>query len=226
MSAPCAVLFDLDGTLVDSNELHVQSWLEVFRAAGLAADEAAVRQHIGMGGDNLVPAIFPHLAPSERERLPQDHGELFKRVYIDRVDAFPRARDLLIAVREGGCSIVLASSASQEEVSHYCTLLDAEALVDAITSKDDVAHSKPNPDIFQAALERAGVTGDRAIVVGDTPYDAIAAARCGIATIGLLSGGFAGQQLRDAGAGEIYRDAADLLARYDSSALAHLAQPA
>lgn len=215
-----AVLFDLDGTLIDSNELHVAAWVQAFAEAGHAVAAPAVRQQIGKGGDNLVRALLPGVGGAEREGLTRGHGRLFRRLYLPRARPFPRARELLARVRGDGRRVVLASSAGREEVAHHLDLLDARGLVAATTSIDDVGTSKPAPDIFAVALGKAGVAPDEAVAVGDAPYDAQAAGRAGLGSVGVLSGGFERAELERAGAAAIYADAADLLARYATSPLA------
>jgi HAD superfamily hydrolase (TIGR01509 family) len=219
MTACTAVFFDVDGTLVDSNELHVNAWEQAFREAGLTLSRAAIHGQIGKGGDNLVPALAPSLSREDQERIDHRHGELFKGGYLERVLPFPGARDLLARVRQGGKTVALATSAGREELDHYLDLLRARDLVDMTTSKDDVESSKPDPDIFNAALGKSGITAEQALVVGDSPFDILAASRCGIAAVALLSGGFPEKALVEAGALEIYHDAADLLSRYGSSRL-------
>ena len=215
-----AVLFDIDGTLVDSNELHVAAWSQVFAEAGHPVDAAAIRGQIGKGGDNLVPTLLPQLATGVQEALADGHGRVFKQLFLDQARPFPDARALLERVHRDGRRVVLASSASRAELDHYLDLLDARDLVDAGTSIDDVGTSKPAPDIFAVALRKAGVPAADAVAVGDAPYDAQSAARAGIGTVGLLSGGFDRAELEAAGARAIFHDAADLLARYESSPLA------
>jgi len=213
-----AVLFDLDGTLVDSNEAHVDVWDRVFRDAGHPVEVAAVRGQIGKGGDLLVPTLLPYLATDEQEALATAHGDRFKAGWLPRIGPFPRAHDLLARVKGSGRQVVLASSASGGELDHYIALLDATKLVDAKTSIDDVETSKPAPDIFGAALKKARVTAGEAVVVGDTPFDIEGAAKAGIAAVAVRSGGFSDDAL--AGAVAIYDDVADLLARFDGSPLA------
>ncbi|RDE04570.1 HAD family hydrolase [Sphingomonas aracearum] len=215
-----AVLFDLDGTLVDSNELHVAAWAQVFEGAGHAIPAEVIRGQIGKGGDNLVPALLPDLAEEAQEELADEHGRLFKQAFIDRVIPFPDAAALLRRVRQTGAKVVLASSASGEELDHYVELLGVGDVISATTSTDDVGASKPAPDIFAVALKKAAVAPDRAVAVGDTPYDAESAGRAGVRTVGVLSGGFAESALREAGAVAIYRDVAELLARFEESLLA------
>ena len=215
-----AVLFDIDGTLVDSNDFHISAWDEAFRAAGATFDRQTIHDQIGKGADKLVPTLLPDADEAQQDALGEAHGEAFKAQYLDRVRPFPGARDLLVRTHAAGQKAVLASSASAEELDHYLDLLDARALVSATTSIDDVENSKPAPDIFAIALGKlAPLTADQVIVVGDTPYDIAAAAKCGIATVAVRSGKFPDDVLRQAGAIALYDDVAALLADYDSSPL-------
>ncbi len=214
---PTAVLFDLDGTLVDSNDFHVGAWREAFAEAGFDIAAAAIHGQIGKGSDNLLPAMLPDVDEKVRQSIGERAGEIFKSRYMPRVAAFQGARDLLLRVRDSGAKVALASSASGEELEHYLDLLDARAIVDVTTSADDVEHSKPAPDIFAAALGKAQVSAAGAVVIGDTPYDIEAAAKCGVRAIAVLSGGFPEAQLRAAGAVAVYADVAALLADYANS---------
>ena len=214
-----AVLFDVDGTLVDSNEAHVDSWAVAFREAGRPQEVDDIRLQIGKGGDLLVPSLLPQATDAQCQAIAKAHGDHFKSAYLPHIKPFPGARDLLAHVKQSGRKIVLASSAKKEEVDYYVELLDAEDLIDAVTSADDVAESKPEPDIFGSALDKVGVEAGAAMAVGDTIYDVEAALRIGIATIGLTSGPFDRTQLRDAGAVAIFADVADLLSAFDRSPL-------
>lgn len=214
-----AVLFDVDGTLVDSNEAHVDSWAVAFRGAGHPQEVDDIRLQIGKGGDLLVPSLWPEANEEQRKAATKAHDRHFKSAYLRHIKPFSGARELLARAKKSGRTIVLASSAKGAEVEYYLKLLDAEDLVDAITSADDVDASKPEPDIFEAAIAKAGVDADSAIAVGDTIYDVEAARRIGIATIGLTSGPFDRAQLKDAGAVAVFADVADLLAGFDRSPL-------
>ena len=214
-----AVIFDVDGTLVDSVDLHARAWQEAFRRFGREVAFQEVRRQIGKGGDQLMPVFFSR---EELERIGEEleeyRGDLYKREYLPRVRAFPRVRELFERVIEDGHRIALASSAKEEELAAYKKIADIEDLVDEETSADDAEKSKPHPDIFEAALERLGDVNARdAIVVGDTPYDAEAAGKLGLTTIGVLCGGFPADDLRAAGCVKLYRDPADLLAQYEHS---------
>jgi HAD superfamily hydrolase (TIGR01509 family) len=214
-----AVLFDIDGTLVDSNDMHVLAWEEAFAGIGASFDRDVIHSQIGKGTDMLVPTLLPDLGEDEQDALGEAHGAIFKAKYLEKAKPFARAHDLLAKARDVGQRIVLASSASQAELDHYLDLLDARDLVDATTSSDDVEKTKPAPDIFATAIRKIGADPAEVIVVGDTPYDVEAAAKCGIAAIGLRSGKFSDDALNAAGAIAIYDDAAALLEGYDASPL-------
>lgn len=216
-----AVLFDIDGTLVDSNDQHVLVWQAVFADIGHAVDRQRLHDQIGKGTDMLVPALLPGADAATVKRLGEAHGEIYQAKYLDAVRPFPGARALLAKVHAAGQQVVLASSAAQAELDHYVELLEAKALITATTCADDVARSKPAPDIFATALGKlAPLTAAEVIVVGDTPYDVEAATAAGIAAIGLRSGKFTDAALQAAGAVAVYDDAAALLAGYATSPLA------
>lgn len=219
-----AILFDIDGTLVDSNDMHVLAWQEAFAGIGETFDPQVVHDQIGKGTDMLVPALLPDLDDAAREKLGDAHSAIFKAKFLNQAKPFSGAHDLLAHTRGQGQRVVLASSASTAELDHYLDLLAARDLVEATTSADDVARTKPAPDIFATALAKlSGVAADEAMVVGDTPYDIEAAGKCGISAVGLRSGKFSDDVLRGAGAVAIYDDVAALLADYDNSPLGCLA---
>jgi HAD superfamily hydrolase (TIGR01509 family) len=217
-----AVLFDVDGTLIDSNDLHAAAWQQAFRHFGVELPFDRVRGQIGKGGDNLIPALLPPELVEQRQREIEDYrSELFKRDYLPRVVPFAGVRPLFERLYADDKRIVLASSAKRAELSFHLDVIGAHDLVAATTSKDEVEHSKPDPDIFAAALAKVAPLGpDEVVVVGDSPYDMEAAGKLGIACVGLRCGGFEEAVLREAGAAEIYDDPEDLLGRYDSSLLA------
>jgi HAD superfamily hydrolase (TIGR01549 family) len=222
-----AVIFDVDGTLVDSVDLHARAWQEALAHFGKRFDFERVRSQIGKGGDQLMPVFLTQDELEEfGEELEEYRGELFKREYLPRVRGFPSVRELFLRVKDEGLQIALASSAKADELKTYKKIADIEDLVEEETSSDDAEKSKPHPDIFEAALSRLGdIRPSEAVVVGDTPYDAEAAGKAGLQTIGLLSGGFPEEDLRAAGCAAIYRDPADLLANYDTSPLAARPSP-
>jgi len=203
-------IFDVDGTLIDSNHLHVLSWQRALRAHGQEVPAWVILAHMGMGGDRLVEAV----AGGEVERGCGDgiraaEGVLYQQL-IHETRPLPGARRLLEAVRDRGWGLVLASSAKAEEVDHYLDLLDARGLVDAWTTAADVEQTKPAPDLVHAALDRAGDV-DRALMIGDTTWDARAAGEAGIPCVGVTSGGIAAAELREAGAVEVYQSAEAVL---------------
>ena len=214
-----AVLFDIDGTLIDSNDLHVSAWRQAFGELGHEIGAEAIHKQIGKGGDNLVPALLPDVDEETRERLEARHGAIFAADHLDQAKPFRNAAALLRRVHDDGMAVVLASSAKRDELEHYTALLGVEDIVAASTSIDDVARSKPSPDIFAAALRKIAIEPTGAIVVGDTVWDIEAAKRTGLAAIGLLSGGVTARALEEAGAVTIYEDVASLLASYDRSPL-------
>ena len=216
-----AVLFDIDGTLVDSNDHHVLAWEEAFAGIGARFDRQVIHDQIGKGTDMLVPTLLPDLDEEAQERLGKAHGDAFKARYLAEVKPFPGARDLLARTHAAGLRVVLASSASTDELDHYLDLLDARELVSETTSADDVERTKPAPDIFATALDKIGSPpADEVIVIGDTPYDVEAAGKCGVAAIAVRSGGFGDDVLTQAGAVAIHDDVAALLRDYDRSPLA------
>ncbi len=216
-----AILFDIDGTLVDSNDMHVLAWEEAFAGAGASFDRQTIHDQIGKGSDMLIPTLLPDSDEGTRDKLADAHGAAFKARFLDAVQPFPGAHDLLAHAVKAGQKIVLASSASKGELDHYLDLLDARDLVSATTSADDVANTKPAPDIFATALEKlAPLDASEVVVVGDTPYDIEAAGKCGIAAVGVRSGKFGDDVLLGAGAIALYDDVAALLRDYDSSPLA------
>ncbi len=219
---PKAVIFDVDGTLVDSVGLHAQAWVDAFKDFGHEVSFADARRQIGKGGDQLLPVFLDEAEIKARGNALEEHrGKLLKERYLPRIKPFPQVRELFQRIEAAGLQIALASSAKSEELQIYKKLTQIEDLVQVETSSSDAEKSKPHPDIFQAAMHRLGdaVQPADAVVVGDTPYDAEAAGKAGLRTIGMLCGGWSEAELRDAGCIEVYRDPADLLARFDQSAL-------
>ena len=211
-----AFLFDVDGTLIDSVDLHAKAWQEALAHFGFEIPYDEVRAQIGKGGDQLLPVFVPaDELDGIGARIEKYRGDLFKRSYLPHVKPFPRVRDLFLRIRRDGHRIALASSANSSEVDHYKKLLNVDGLADVQTSSSDVDCSKPCPDVFEVALQRLGADPARALVIGDTPYDAIAARRAGLRAVGLLCGGFPEKDLRDEGCVKIYRDPADLLVRHN-----------
>jgi HAD superfamily hydrolase (TIGR01549 family) len=213
-----AVIFDVDGTIVDSVDLHAEAWRVAFEKFGKTFPFHEIRRQIGKGSDQLMPVF---LSPPELdqfgEELDEYRSEIFKRDYLPRVQGFAKVRELFQRIKNDGKQIVLASSAKADELDTYKKIARIDDLIESETSSDDADKSKPHPDIFQAALAHLkDVAPDNAVVIGDTPYDAQAASKANLKTIGLLSGGWTEEELRRAGCMAIYRDAEDLLLHYDT----------
>jgi HAD superfamily hydrolase (TIGR01509 family) len=207
MSGPAAIL-DVDGTLVDSNYQHTLAWYRAFRQHGHVLPVWQVHRHIGMGGDQLVASLCG-------DQVEEDEGDDIraaeKALYlamIEEVEPLEGARDLIVELKRIDRPVVLASSAEAEEVEHYLDLLDARGLADAWTSSGDVEATKPEPDLVEAALERVG--GGAAVMIGDSPWDCRAAARAGVETLAVLTGGFSEQELIEAGASAVFHSIEDL----------------
>jgi HAD superfamily hydrolase (TIGR01509 family) len=214
-------LFDVDGTLVDTNDLHAAAWREAFLRFGVDLPHRDIRWHVGKGGDNLIPSLLPQAGPERRKQIEDYRSSLFKRDYLPRAVPFRAVRSLFERLAADGVAIVLASSSHADEVDFYLSLTAVGDLVAATTSKDDVESSKPCPDIFEAAMTKlAPIAPDEAIVVGDSPWDVKAACRAGLRTIGFRCGGFSDEALTEAGACALYDGPGDLLVRYEASAFA------
>ena len=220
-TAVTAVIFDIDGTLIDSVDLHAAAWQRAFRDFGFDLPYNDIRTQIGKGGDRLIPSMLrKHDADRIGEKLDAYRGDLFKRDYLPRVQPFDGVRELFERIRRDGKRIVLASSAKGDELEAYKRIANITDLIEHETSSDDADSSKPAPDIFEAALDKLGdVSASEAIVVGDTPYDIQAARKIGLRAIGVLCGGFPEDDLREAGCLAIFRDPADLLSQYEGSPL-------
>lgn len=216
-----AVILDVDGTLVDSNDAHADAWVEAFAAFGITVAYDAVRRSIGMGGDKLMPEVsgIEEGSPLGR-RIANRRAGIFASRYLPGITAFPRVRELALRLRDDGFTLAVASSAKEDELDPLIAAAGVSDLIPTRTSSDDADRSKPDPDIVVAALKRTGVDRARAVMIGDTPYDVAAAKRAGIDIVGVECGGWTREAL--AGAVEVYRDPADLLDRYDSSVFARL----
>lgn len=215
------VIFDVDGTLVDSVDLHARAWQVILERWGHPVSFAAARSQIGKGGDQLLPVF---LSPAEIERdgdaIQEQRGTLFKSEYLDQVRPFPQVRALMDAILARGLRVALGSSGSPAEVDHHKRLTGIDALGLVQTTAEDAERSKPHPDIFQAALKKLGLPPNQVVAVGDTPYDAEAALKAGITPVGMLCGGFPADDLTRAGCVALFQDPADLLARLHGSVLA------
>ena len=202
-------ILDVDGTLVDTNYHHALAWHRALRTLGHQVQMWKVHRHIGMGGDQILDALIGEQAATEqgdaiRDAEAEAYGEL-----IGEVEPMEGARELIEKLHEGGSTVILASSAKQEEVDHYLDLLDARELVDGWTTSADVESTKPDPDLVHSALEKAG-NDDPSVMVGDSVWDVKAAKAAGLPTLAVLTGGFSESELRDAGATQVVESIADL----------------
>jgi HAD superfamily hydrolase (TIGR01509 family) len=218
---PKAAIFDMDGTLLDSVDLHALAWQEALLKFGHDVGFEQARSQIGKGGDKLLPVFLS--ADEQRDHgkeLEEWRSNRFKVEYLPLVRPFSAVPDLLRRVRDSGVQIAVASSAKMDELDKYLDIAGIADLVDLTTSSDDVEESKPAPDIFETVLKKLEIDGSKAVAIGDTPYDAEAAGKAKIATIGVLCGGFTESSLRQAGCAEIYPGPAALFARFANSLLA------
>ena len=214
------VILDVDGTLVDSNNAHAHAWVEAMAAYGYQVSFDKVRPLIGMGGDKVLPETIGVSKNSEKgKKISQRREQIFMEQYLPTVKAFPHTLDLLQRMRDEGLTLVIASSAEQNELNKLLNIIspDASHFFKQETSAKDAPHSKPDPDIMQAALKRLGHSSSQAVMLGDTAYDIEAATKVTIPTIAFRCGGWSDDDLR--GAIAIYNDPADLLAQYDTSPL-------
>jgi HAD superfamily hydrolase (TIGR01509 family) len=212
------VIFDVDGTLVDSNDAHAQSWVETFAEAGYKVPFEVVRPLIGMGADKLLPKTIRIRHDSEQgKKLLKRRSEIFRERYLPHLRPFPGARALVLRVRDDGLKAIVATSAKDEELKGLLKAAEVEDLMDEKATASDAKRSKPDPDIVEAAIEESGIPSNRAVMIGDTPYDVEAATRAGVRVIAFRSGGWDDESLN--GAAQIYDGPADLLAHYDASLL-------
>ncbi|MFE5793142.1 HAD family hydrolase [Streptomyces sp. NPDC056503] len=214
-----AALFDLDGTLVDTTYLHTLTWWLALRQHGHVVPMSRIHHAVGMGADRLLDAVLgADRRAEEDDAIANAHGTLYA-TWFDTLAPFEGAAELLRATAARGWRIVLASSASDEEVAAVRARLGADDVIDAATSGSDVSATKPAPDLVRAALDRAGAEPEDAVLVGDTVWDVEAAGRAGVPCIGLLTGGTTRRELEDAGAVLVYDDAATLLRHLDTGPL-------
>ena len=219
MTTKGAVVFDIDGTLVDTNYLHAMAWRRAFVDHGFDVPTARVHRMVGAASEVLLDELLPDGGDGDAVKDAWSrHFEALK----PEIRPLPGATDLLRAVAGRGLLVLLASSSQPDDVEAIVTPLGADDVISAITHAGDVDQAKPEPDVFTTALEKAGVASDRAVVVGDSPWDVEAARRAGLDTLGVLTGGFTRHDLESAGAVTVYEDAADLLCNLEGSAIARL----
>ncbi|HEX8691584.1 MAG TPA: HAD family hydrolase [Longimicrobium sp.] len=220
MSRPKAAILDIDGTLIDTNDAHAHAWVDTCAEFGIQVPFAKVRPLIGMGGDKVLPELTGFAEESERgKEIKERRGAVFRERYLPSCRPFPGARELLERMTGDGLQLVVATSASKDDMGALLKAAGVADLIEAKTSSSDAEESKPEPDIVQAALDSAGCAPGEAVMLGDTPYDVEASTRAGVPCVALRCGGW----WKDddlAGAVAIYDDPAELLARYDESPLA------
>ena len=213
-----AVILDVDGTLVDSNDAHAAAWVEAFAEAGVTVDAERVRRAIGMGGDKLMPHVSGISDESpEGRRIAERREEIFTTRYLPTIRPFPRVRELVQRFVDDGLTVVVASSATKTELAALLERAGVSDLITDETSADDAERSKPDPDIVRAALHRSGAPAGAAVMVGDTPYDVEAALRTGVRIVGLECGGWLRRDL--AGSAQVFASPADVLERIRSVAV-------
>ncbi len=212
-----AVLFDVDGTLVDTNYLHAVTWWQAFAQGGQHVPMADIHRAIGMGSDQLLDRLLPADRDKDADSGLQTSHDALYATYWSRLRPLPGAVELLRACKARGLTVLLASSAGEAESGVLRGVLDAEDAIDDATFSGDVERTKPAPDLVQVALEKAAVPAEQAVFVGDTVWDAQASQKAGVPCIGLLSGGIGREELADAGAAQIYVGPGDLLARLGDS---------
>jgi HAD superfamily hydrolase (TIGR01509 family) len=216
MAQPKAVILDVDGTLIDSNDAHAGAFVDAGRELGREADFAQVRRLIGKGGDKLIPEAFGVEEESpEGERIAERKKQIFETRYLPGLEPTPGARSLVLRLRDDGLKLVIATSAGGDELGGLLEQAGVADLVQDATSSSDVEESKPDPDIVLAALEKTGYEAEEVVMLGDTPYDVESATRAGVRIVAVRSGGWAEDDL--AGAVAVYEHPAALLAGYDES---------
>jgi HAD superfamily hydrolase (TIGR01509 family) len=211
-----AVILDVDGTLVDSNDAHAKAWVEAFAQFGITVPFDRVRRAIGMGGDKLMPAVAGIEEDSERgQAIGERRGEIFTRDFLPELKPFPCVRELIQRFAAEGFELAVASSAKKDELKQLLKIARVDDLIAVTTSSDDAEESKPAPDILEVALEKVGVKPQDALMLGDTPYDLKAARRAGIPFVGVECGGWTKRELEDALA--VYADPEHLYRAFDRS---------
>jgi HAD superfamily hydrolase (TIGR01509 family) len=212
-------ILDIDGTLVDTNYHHAIAWYRAFRRCGFVLPIWRIHRHIGMGGDQLVEALTDeHVEREHGEAIRSEEKELYQEL-IDEVEPMDGSRELIEDLKQRGHTVVLASSAKADEVDHYLDLLDARQLADGWTTSADVEATKPEPDLVRAALDRGGSHQDDAVMIGDTTWDIDAAAKAGVETIAVRTGGFGADELKQAGAIAVFESVVELSGALDQTPL-------
>ncbi|WP_437832977.1 HAD family hydrolase [Sorangium sp. So ce1153] len=225
MTSIRGVIFDVDGTLIDSNDAHARAWVDALEEFGHKVQFEEVRRRIGMGGDKLLPEVTGISSESpEGKKMSARCSEIFMKQLLPELRAFPGTKELLEELHRRGLKIAIASSAQKEKLRELLKLTGAEGVIESATSSSDAEQSKPDPDIVEAALDNLELPHGEVVMIGDTPYDVEAAARAGLRTIGFRSGGWTDSGLK--GAIAVYDGPADLLAHLDTSPIVEGAEGA
>jgi HAD superfamily hydrolase (TIGR01509 family) len=215
-----AVLCDIDGTLVQSNWIHAEAWQRAFAEMGIELDREDVRRQIGKGGDELIPVFVPWWKREPVEEPLKTFREfVFRSEYLSQVKPLPKVREFAEELKRRGIKLALASSTKKRDLEDYKKMMNVGDLLDEATTSDDVQRSKPHPDVFSVTLKRLGLEARECIALGDTPYDAEAAGKAGLRTIGVETGGWKRDELMEAGCVEVYGSVAELLERMEESAI-------
>jgi HAD superfamily hydrolase (TIGR01509 family) len=214
---PRGVVLDVDGTLVDTNYQHIVAWWHAFRAGGHHVSCATIHEYVGVASDKLIPAVIGEMD----ERVQKAHTHYYAP-FLEQLLRFPRADEFVKSLADAGLRVVLASSASAEEMEGLLEAIGAGEAVHTVVGSADVEGSKPSPEPVQVAMGKAGLEPTDCVMVGDTAWDIEASARAGVPAIGVLSGGISEARLRDAGAVAVYRDVAHLLEDLDTSPICEL----
>jgi HAD superfamily hydrolase (TIGR01509 family) len=213
-------ILDIDGTLVDTNYQHAVAWYRAFRQHDVILPVWRIHRHIGMGGDQVIAALTDEATEEEKGDDIRSAEKALYLAMIEEVEPLEGARDLIERLKGADKTVVMASSAKDDEVEHYLDLLDARELADDWTTSADVEATKPEPDLVKAALDKAGAEPDDAVMLGDTPWDCEAARRAGVETVALMTGGFSEQELTEAGAAAVFESLPELLERIEETPLA------
>lgn len=216
-----AVLLDIDGTLVDSNYLHIDAWDRALAMSGYPVEMWRIHRAIGMDSGKLIERLLGDDAAEVTEDAQREHGRLYKEM-TDRLRVIKGARELLRELSRRGHAVVLATSAPKDELEVLLDVLDVNESIDSVTSGEDVSAAKPDPSLIHIALDRASVPADRAVMIGDSVWDIEAAGRAGVTSIGVRAGGYGAEELLQAGASAVYDDVAHLLSELDRSPISTL----
>ena len=207
---------DVDGTLIDANYQHALAWYRAFKEHGIVLPIWRIHRHVGMGGDQIVPALAGDDVDEEKgDQIRETRDEIYTSELINEVSPLEGAAELIADLEQRGLEVVLASSSPEDEIEHYLKLLGNPEL--EYTTNDDVESTKPQPDLVRAALDKAGTKN--AVMVGDTPWDIEAARKLGVETICVITGGYSEQELREAGAAGVFESVEDLRSRLDETPL-------